>query len=254
MVGGPCVEPTFGQPTTHAPAGISEMMPAAASGCLAAAKRGRLSERQWADIGKAARIARAHGVQLTVHGITITAACSKEQPRFAADAAWPLQQQPAEPAAPQPEPQKDEGNPPPPPSKKQRRSQQRLAEFQAKKRATLIASSPRVRCFLRQFRWQRMQRVWTEWSAQQLQHSPVRDVRQVCGEVKVAARRSSWQPWVSTGGKCVSDVAASKSVGMCTHQAISRDIAILVDLREMRRAGTCAPRAYSSILLHASSL
>lgn len=154
-------------------------MPAAASGCLAAAKRGRLSKRQWADIGKAARIARAHGVQLTVHGITITAACSKEQPRFAADAAWPLQQQPAEPAVPQPEPQKDEGNPPPPPSKKQRRSQQRLAEFQAKKRATLIASSPRVRCFLRQFRWQRMQRVWTEWSAQQMQEQQMQEQRAV---------------------------------------------------------------------------
>ena len=60
------------------------MMPAAASGCLAAAKRGRLSKRQWADIGKAARIARAHGVQLTVHGITITVACSKEQPHLVA--------------------------------------------------------------------------------------------------------------------------------------------------------------------------
>ncbi len=41
----------------------------AATASPATAKRGRLSERAWSDVLRAARIARAEGVALRVHGI-----------------------------------------------------------------------------------------------------------------------------------------------------------------------------------------
>ena len=43
----------------------------AATAPPATAKRGRLSERAWSDVLRAARIARAEGVALRVHGIAI---------------------------------------------------------------------------------------------------------------------------------------------------------------------------------------
>ena len=43
----------------------------AATASPATAKRGRLSERAWSDVLRAARIARAEGVALRVHGIAI---------------------------------------------------------------------------------------------------------------------------------------------------------------------------------------
>ena len=43
----------------------------AATAPPATAKRGRLSERAWSDVLRAARIARAEGVALRVHGIEI---------------------------------------------------------------------------------------------------------------------------------------------------------------------------------------
>ena len=43
----------------------------AATASPATAKRGRLSERAWSDVLRAARIARAEGVALRVHGIEI---------------------------------------------------------------------------------------------------------------------------------------------------------------------------------------
>ena len=43
----------------------------AATAPPATAKRGQLSERAWSDVLRAARIARAEGVALRVHGIEI---------------------------------------------------------------------------------------------------------------------------------------------------------------------------------------
>jgi hypothetical protein len=134
----------------------------AADGTTAApaAKRGRLNDRQWHDVRRAARLAREEGVTLSVHGVQISAPkvqkkltpCSlgqKQQAgckqRAAASAAT------SEPAA-QPQP-----------SRRQQRSAQRLLEFQVHKRKLLLASSGRVQTFLRQFRWQRMQLVWSSW-------------------------------------------------------------------------------------------
>ena len=40
---------------------------------------------------------------------------------------------------------------------------QRLLDYQQKKRKELLVVSNRVQCFLRQYRWKRMQSVWAEW-------------------------------------------------------------------------------------------
>ena len=45
--------------------------PTTSAGSSPTATRGRLSERAWADVRRAARLAREEGVQLTMHGISI---------------------------------------------------------------------------------------------------------------------------------------------------------------------------------------
>ena len=145
--------------------GQMHMMPAVADGSSPVATRGCLSRKQWADVRAAARTARDYGVQLIVHGITVTAASNFSQRCPPVDAIASVQRQPAEPAARRPT--NEPTDQPSRPSKRQRRSSQRLAEFQAKKRASLLSASSRVRTFCRQFRWNRMQQVWIGWKQQQ---------------------------------------------------------------------------------------
>ena len=106
-------------------------------GSATTAKRGRLSERAWADVRRAARLARAEGITLKVHGVEITGVL--KQPQVAKTRTKrKAQQGPAETAASeQPSTVADEASPPPL-SKRKQRSAQRLLEFQEKKRAALV--------------------------------------------------------------------------------------------------------------------
>ena len=140
-----------------------------------------LNARQWADVDRAARIARSRGVRLTVHGVTVeptgAGALPQEQPRQDArtwnglqtTAATASPQQPP-PAAARPQPTLS------PPGiwqqKRRQRSEKRRLEHQQKQRRVLLSSSQRVQRFLRQFRWQKMQSVWTDWMAQQQFQEP----------------------------------------------------------------------------------
>lgn len=138
-----------------------------AKGSPPTAKRGRLSERVWADVVRAARLAREDGVTLTVHGVKVD---GKRKPLRESKTHMHKGKKKLADAAMQTLPSEAGGEAPPPPlSKKQQRSAQRLREFQEKKRKELLQASPRVQAFLRQFRWGRMQEVWTRWMrAQQL--------------------------------------------------------------------------------------
>ena len=63
------------------------------------AKRGRLSERAWTDILRGARLARAEGVELLMHGVKIT---GTRKPSPVKMASCKGLQQPVEPAVPKP--------------------------------------------------------------------------------------------------------------------------------------------------------
>ena len=106
-----------------------------------AAKRGRLNERQWADVDRAVRIARTGGVTLKVHGVEITG-LRKLQPQVPRQPGKVLHK-PAETAAPKepPPPAADDiVELPPPISKRKERSAQRLLAFQQQKRAVAFGA------------------------------------------------------------------------------------------------------------------
>lgn len=170
-----------------------QRQPAAAAACgpsqPSAAKRSRWDERRWADIRRAAEIARDTGVQLVVHGVTITAAAVR-QPQPAAAASGGQQRTLAAVEATQPARQAaTDGMESPPPGAPQplsrrqlrskQRSQQRLAEFQSQKRKLLISQSQRISQFLRQFRRNRMHLVYTVWQLQQKQDPEQRAQQQL---------------------------------------------------------------------------
>ena len=90
------------------------------------ATRGRLDERQWRDVHRAARIARATGVTITVHGVVASTTPAGGQKAQSAR----LQRERL--AAPQQPTQRAAGDSPPPLTRRQRRSAARLQEFQEK--------------------------------------------------------------------------------------------------------------------------
>ena len=115
----------------------------AAKGSPPAAKRGRLSEREWVDVRHAARLAREEGVKLRVHGIAVTGLL-KQQCKVQ-HKACKVVQKPAETAAPKPPPVAVDETSPPPLSNRKQRSAQRLLEYQQKKRAaTFLARCPHL--------------------------------------------------------------------------------------------------------------
>ena len=91
-----------------------------------AAMRGRLDERQWRDVHRAARIARATGVTITVHGVVASHTPAGGQKAQSAR----LQRERV--SAPQQPAQRAAGDSPPPLTRRQRRSAARLQEFQEK--------------------------------------------------------------------------------------------------------------------------
>ena len=128
------------------------MRDAKGTASLAAAKRGRRSERAWADVSRAADIARAKGVVVKVHGIEIMP-LSVHSSRKPADLAMEVMRKPADAAVPkQPSEAVDETSPPPL-SKRKQRSAQRLMTFQEKKRQLFKAAK------LRSLLW----RAWAQY-------------------------------------------------------------------------------------------
>ena len=70
----------------------------AEAGPTPTAKRGRLNDRAWRDVRRAARIAREEGVSLRVHGVEVTGLL--KQLKVAKKRVHGAKQQPAETAAP----------------------------------------------------------------------------------------------------------------------------------------------------------
>jgi len=140
----------------------------------------------WFDVRYAARIARDEGVQIVVHGVAVSASIQiepQEQPRQQ-PRDWSSLRQPMEPVAPV-QPRSDIApNTPQTMRKREQRSQDRLSAFNSKRRRQLIASSPRIQTFLKQFRWNRMQQVWIPWKQQQQQQKQQQQQQQ-----EAAARR-----------------------------------------------------------------
>ena len=108
----------------------------AATASPATAKRGRLSERCWADILRATRVVREEGVALRVHGIEIF---NKRKPlKMKKKVPRQEQKKPTETVAPTLPSTANGETPPPPRSKRKQRSAQRLLDFQEKKRAAAV--------------------------------------------------------------------------------------------------------------------
>ena len=108
----------------------------AATASPATAKRGRLSERAWADILRATRVVREEGVALRVHGIEIF---NKRKPlKMKKKVPRQEQKKPTETVAPTLPSTANGETPPPPRSKRKQRSAQRLLDFQEKKRAAAV--------------------------------------------------------------------------------------------------------------------
>jgi len=124
----------------------------------APAKRGRLNERQWADVRRAARLARKEGIGLKVHGVEIFCNAQKNKTRPCVGKQQKQQQQQKEKVGQQQQPTPQSTRD----ARRDERSAQRLLVFQKKKRKELLSQSSRVQTFLRQYRWNRMQLVWKE--------------------------------------------------------------------------------------------
>ena len=102
------------------------------------AKRGRLSERAWANVVRAARVVREEGVAVKVHGIEVYGLPLKQHKLTPCRLGHKAQKKPAEPAAPT-LPSATAGDAPPKPlTTRQQRSAQRLMEFQEQKRAAAV--------------------------------------------------------------------------------------------------------------------
>ena len=99
------------------------------------AKRGLLSERAWADVRRAARVAHDEGVTLRLHGVVVTNNTLKQLEQVNTKH---MQQKPVESAG-GTQQRTTEGKVPPSPSKRKKRSAQRLEEFLEKKRNAFIA-------------------------------------------------------------------------------------------------------------------
>jgi len=124
-----------------------------------AAKRGRLNERQGVDVDRAARTVRETGVSLKVHGVEVFF-----NPKNNSSTPCSLgQQQPQQRQRRRTEVEKSLSPLLPQQSARKARAARRLLEFNANKRKELLLASSRVRTFLRQFRRERVQLVWTAW-------------------------------------------------------------------------------------------
>ena len=114
-----------------------------------AAKRGRLSEREWADVVRGMRVVRQEGVALKMHGVDIIPTRLLKQQKVKGYRATPGQQKKqTESVALKPPPAASGETPPPSVSKRSERSRQRLLEFQEKKRAAAVQEEVAKGCDL----------------------------------------------------------------------------------------------------------
>ena len=102
-----------------------------ASGSEPKARRGRLDERAWADVLRAAKVAREAGVALTVHGVHV-APFPLKQPK--GQDKHKMHKTPKTPVV------GGDSSSPRPPSKRQQKQAQRLEEFHEKKRQANVAA------------------------------------------------------------------------------------------------------------------
>jgi len=158
-------------------------------GSATTARRGRLSERAWADVRRAARLARAEGITLKVHGVEITGVL--KQPQVAKTRTKrKAQQRPAETAASeQPSTVADEASPPPL-SKRKQRSAQRLLEFQEKKRAAMLVRYEGRQDVVERLERKRLERIASSKAACVQQAAPVPDAEPMEAEGDGTAKRA----------------------------------------------------------------
>ena len=97
---------------------------------LVTAKRGLLSERAWADVRRAARVAHEEKVTIRLHGLVVNPKLKQSQVSDKAVREVRKKQAPSATAG---------DAPPSPTGKRKKRSAQRLQEFQEKKREGFIA-------------------------------------------------------------------------------------------------------------------
>ena len=112
--------------------------------------------------------------------------------------------------------------------KREQRSRDRLSVFNSKRRRQLIASSPRIQTFLRQYRWTRMQQVWTEW--QQLQ------LEQKQQQQKQAAYEATVRRLQAAARKKAACEKAAREKAACEKAAREKAAARLVVLDRARHA------------------
>lgn len=104
------------------------------------AKRDRTRAYVWADVCRAARVARAEGVTLRVHGIVVSPVLKQHKKDDMLRTK--VQQQPVEATVPPPPAAAaDDSSSPPPLSKRKQRSAQRLLVYQEKMRAARLADT-----------------------------------------------------------------------------------------------------------------
>ena len=116
----------------------------------AAAKRGLLSERAWADVRRAARLAHEEKVAVRLHGLVVTPRLQHgQQPKVSKEVEQGVRKLPAD-AATQQTRSATAGDALPSTDKKRaKRSAQRLLVFQEKKRAAFVAELMANGCELR---------------------------------------------------------------------------------------------------------
>ena len=106
------------------------------------AKRGRIGERMWSDVRRAARLAREEGVQLRVRhdgSVDIIGVLKQHIKSTPGRVVNKVQNKSAEPVAPTLPSTTADDTSLPPPSKSKERSTRRLMEFNQKKRAEIFA-------------------------------------------------------------------------------------------------------------------
>ena len=125
----------------------------------AAAPRGRLTARHWADAARAGELAKQLGsYRAEVHGITLFFASNTAKPRHAAPAAAAA----ARPA--QRRAEQEEESAPPVPRGTGNARKKRAAERSRKRHLSLrLRLQGILQKALRAARWRRMQGVWTAW-------------------------------------------------------------------------------------------
>ena len=104
------------------------------------AKRGRASERTWADVRQAARVAREEGVLLRVHrrGCVDVIGVLKQHTKTPRPVVHKVQRKPVEAAEPKLPSTAADDTSPPSLSKRKQRSAERLQDYQEKKRAAML--------------------------------------------------------------------------------------------------------------------